>query len=602
MHDVHDQRLLTLVGCIRGIVLEFDGDARYLNAWADDPALLARPAHEMIGRTIDDVLGPAIGAQFTAMVQRVYRSGTVEHLEYPLDLDTGRRWFFADIKRVEALGGMTVVFFARDITERKAAEEALARSEERFRLAAQATNDILWDCDVVTGAVTWNAAVTSMLGYAGAESAASWWRERIHPDDRPTVVASLEAVVAGDHSAWTGRYRFRRADDTYADIFDRCQITRDASGAALRMVGSMTDVTQINRLQAQLLQADRLAALGTLAAGVGHEINNPLTYVIGNLETALEDIGDSSELRETLCEARDGALRIAEIVKSLKTFTRSDNGETRPIDVEQVLEAAIRMADKEIRHRARLVRVFGRTPRVYANEAQLAQVFLNILINAAHAIPDGHADGNEIRVTTRVDERGRVAIDVTDSGGGIAPENLRRVFDPFFTTKSVGAGTGLGLAICHDVVEKLGGELSAASELGRGTTFTVALPGVAIARSALPRVLVVDDEVQIGKFITRIFRSNADVVALTSAREALERLATERFDLVLCDVMMPEMTGIELYEELRANNPGLLRRVFFMTGGAFTPRAQAFLDTIGEARIDKPLDRVRLMSLLWTVP
>jgi PAS domain S-box-containing protein len=601
MPDAHDQRLLTLVGCIHGIVLEFDADARYRNAWADDPALLARPPEDMVGKTIDEVLGPAVGAPFTAMVHRVYATGVVEHLEYPIDLDSGRRWFFADIKRVGTGDGMTVVFFARDITERKVTEEALARSEERYRLAAQATNDLLWDWDIAAGTVTWNIALTTMLGYTERDNAPDWWRERLHPDERDRVVRRLDATLGSRRRSWSDRYRFRRADGSYGEFIDRGLITRDAAGHAVRVVGSMTDVTQITRMQAQLLQADRLAAIGTLAAGVGHEINNPLTYVLGNLELALDMTGDDDELTQTLQEAREGALRIAEIVKSLKTFTRSDDGELRPVEVDRVLDAAIKMADQQIRPRARLVRSFERVPQVHASEGQLAQVALNLLINAAQAIPEGNADGNEIHVTLRMADRGRVAIAIRDTGVGIAPQDVPRLFDPFFTTKDVGGGggTGLGLSICHDIVQKLGGDITVTSCVGEGTTFTVLLPAVAVTSEGLPRVLVIDDEVQICRYVSRIFRSGADVVALTSAREGLARLMSpERFDLVLCDVMMPDMTGIDLYEELRAKNPSLLRRVYFMTGGAFTPRAQAFLDTIGAARIDKPLDRKHLMSLL----
>jgi PAS domain S-box-containing protein len=599
MPDAHDQRLLTLVGCIRGIVLEFDAEARYRNAWADDPALLARPADEMLGKTIEDVLGSAVGAPFTAMVHRVYATGVVEHLEYPIELESGRRWFFADIKRVGTGDSMTVVFFARDITERKATEEALTRSEERYRLAAQATNDLLWDWDLATGTVTWNAAATTMLGYDERESSPSWWRDHLHPDERDQVVARLDAALGSRRRSWSDRYRFRRADASYGEFIDRGLITRDASGRAVRVVGSMTDVTPITRLQAQLLQADRLAAIGTLAAGVGHEINNPLTYVLGNLETALDITGHDRELHQTLQEAREGALRIAEIVKSLKTFTRTDDGALGPIEVDKVLDAAIKMADQHIRPRARLVRAYTPVPRVHANEGQLAQVVLNLLINAAQAIPEGNSDSNEIRVQLYAADGGRVAIDISDTGVGIPASNLPRLFDPFFTTKAVGTGTGLGLSICHGIVQKLGGEITVKSTVATGTTFTVLLPGVAATQSGLPRVLVIDDEVQIGRYVSRIFRTGADVVALTSAREALARLMSpERFDLVLCDVMMPDMTGIDLYDELRANNPSLLRRVYFMTGGAFTPRAQAFLDTIGAARIDKPLDRKHLLSLL----
>jgi PAS domain S-box-containing protein len=599
---MHDHRLMTLVGCIRGIVLEFDGEARYLNAWADDARLLALPTDQLVGKTINEVLGEHVGDPFTDMVRRVHTTGTVEHLEYPLDLDGGRRWFLADIKRVSAPDtGMTVVFFARDITERRATEEALARSEERYRLAARATNDVLWDWDLASDTVTWNAAIQVALGYEHSSEHGAWWKDTIHPDDRAMVLGRLEQALASGASAWSDRYRRRRSDGTYRDFLDRGFIARDAAGCARRIVGSMTDVTQINQLQAQLIQADRLAALGTLAAGVGHEINNPLSYVLGNLDVALAMADANEELQEPLREARDGARRVAEIVKSLKMFTRGDDQEVRPIDIHQVIDAAIRMTDKELRHRARLVRELAPVAKVRGNESQLAQVFLNLLINAGQAIEAGNPEINEVRVTTAA-VRGRIVVTIEDTGCGIAPDDLPRVFDPFYTTKPIGTGTGLGLSICHGILSKMGGEITVMSELGRGSTFTISLPAVADTIERRPRVLVIDDEVNIGRLVTRIYQKHAEVVAMTSARAALARLtAMERFDLILCDLMMPDMTGIELYEELRRTNPSVLRRVYFMSGGAFTPKAQDFLDSIGVACIDKPFDGPRLVHLLSTL-
>jgi PAS domain S-box-containing protein len=594
-----DQRLLTLVGCIRGIVLEFDEHARHVNVWADEPALLALPAHEMIGKTIDQVLGVDAGSPITARIRRVFETGETEQLEYPLDFASGRRWFLADIKRVgSAQTQRTVVFIARDITDRRATEEALARSEERYRFAARATNDVLWDWNVSTNALMWNEAALSVLGYDVIDGTIQQWKDSVHPEDRSGVVTTIEAAIAGDATAWSSQYRCRRGDGSYGDFIDRGFISRDECGIARRMVGSMTDVTQLNRLQAQLVESDRMAALGLLAAGVGHEINNPLTYVTGNLDLALDMLDDAAPLREAITEARDGARRIADIVKTLTTFSREDRGDVTQLDVHDVLESAIRMADAKIRQRARLVRSFTRVPTVRSNASQLGQVLLNVLINAAQSIAEDSAGTNEIRISTALDDQGRVLIRIEDTGEGIASEHLHRVFDPFFTTKAVGSGTGLGLSICHGIVQKLGGEIRVASVLGHGTAVSIALPAGVTATPARPRVLVIDDEVIIGRLVQRILR-DAEVISLTSAREALALLrSSERFDLVLCDVMMPDMTGIDLYDELRRTSPELLRRMFFMTGGAFTARSQDFLDSLGSARLDKPLDASMLRALL----
>jgi CheY-like chemotaxis protein len=262
------------------------------------------------------------------------------------------------------------------------------------------------------------------------------------------------------------------------------------------------------------------------------------------------------------------------------------------------------------------VRDDGALALVLADGDRLVQVFLNLLLNAAQAIEDGRAEKNEIRISTRLDGD-RLAIEVAVTGVGIPPEAIGRVFDPFFTTKPVGVGTGLGLSICHTIVTGLGGAISVESEPGAGSRFRVLLPvhrGAATGRE-LPRrtleaarrarILLVDDEPYFISAMRRVLEGEHEVVGMTSAREALSQLATRGdetaasdFDLILCDLMMSEMSGIELHGELVRVSPELARRVVFMTGGAFTPRARAFLQAIPNRCVEKPLDLETIDDLI----
>ncbi|NVJ14807.1 GAF domain-containing protein [Myxococcus sp. AM010] len=260
-------------------------------------------------------------------------------------------------------------------------------------------------------------------------------------------------------------------------------IVRERSGRRL-LAGVAVDVTDRKAMQAQLVVSDRLAAVGTLAAGVAHEINNPLAFVLSNLSFLAGELhalarelppGRMGELEEVLREATDGAHRVRQIVRDLRTFSRGDDEVATAVNVKAVLESAITLARSELKLRARLVRDYREVPLVEGNEGRFGQVFLNLLINAAQAIPLGHSERHEVRLSLRT-AGDRVVIEVRDTGVGMPPEVRARIFDPFFTTKPVGEGTGLGLSICHGIVTGFGGDISVESEEGRGSIFRVSLP------------------------------------------------------------------------------------------------------------------------------
>jgi len=317
-------------------------------------------------------------------------------------------------------------------------------------------------------------------------------------------------------------------------------------------------------------------------------------------------------------DIRDGVDRVARTVRDLKLFSRSEEPARAVTDVKEVLHRVLRIANNEIRHRAKLTLDFAAVPAVDANEGQLGQVFLNLLVNAAQSIADGAADDNEIGVATRTDGGGRAVIEIRDTGAGIPDELKTRIFAPFFTTKEPGSGTGLGLSICHGIVVAHGGEIELESTVGKGSLFRVVLPPSSVTTSPPPvvrprskaraqihpptgRFLVVDDELAILKTYPR-FLGSEQCVACSSGREALELLKRgERFDAILCDLMMPQMSGMELYDELARSVPEQAGRVIFVTGGAFTERARQFLAARTNQTLEKPFDAKHLFACVNTV-
>ncbi|MBN1609505.1 MAG: PAS domain S-box protein [Polyangiaceae bacterium] len=394
-------------------------------------------------------------------------------------------------------------------------------------------------------------------------------------------------------------------------------------------------------LRANLAQSDRLASMGMLCAGVAHEINNPLSYVLYNLQSLAEEmpnlaaltrrwhaelsaragadgvaevLGDDQHIFDPavfddalarLREALSGTQRIKGIARSLGTFARVERVEVTPVNFQDCIEHAVTMAFNEVKYRARLVKDFSQVPAVLASGGKLAQVFLNLFINAAHAIDEGHAENNEVRVRTW-SEGESVFAEVSDTGKGIAPEHQSRIFEPFFTTKGVGVGSGLGLSICQGIIAEFGGEISFTSEVGKGTTFLIRLPRMPQDRETSHeetkaeapsqplvrgRILVVDDEAGVRATIVRMLKDGHEVVAVASAEEARALLDKDRrFDVIFCDLMMPEMSGMDLHAWLAGQDTKLAEQMVFVTGGAFTPGASRYLDAVGNVRVEKPFD------------
>ncbi len=367
-------------------------------------------------------------------------------------------------------------------------------------------------------------------------------------------------------------------------------------------------------------ETDRLVSLGFLAGGVAHQINNSLTPMrlslgrLASFELSRRPMSPERLHRiELLQDVREGVARIERIIRELKAFSHIDDSPSRAVDVSALLEIAIGLTAHEIRHRAQLVCDYAAVPLVRAKPAELRQVLLNLLVNAAQAIPEGEAHMNEIRATARTDEHGRAVIEIQDTGTGIPPDVAARIFEPFFTTRPEGKGLGLGLSVSRDIIAALDGEITVDSVVGKGTTIRVMLPpcyedAVAsgppaeapepAATSDRRRILILDDDRPVAAALALELEEH-DVVVAESGREALEILRHDQdFDVILCDLMMPEISGMDVYESLRLLSPTLQGRVVLMTGGAFTARARQFLANVDAMMIEKPFHPGQLHAVV----
>lgn len=390
--------------------------------------------------------------------------------------------YFDDANTIAGWHGSSV-----DIHDRRTAEAAREGAEQRYRLAAEATHDAIWDYDVAAGSLTWTDMAARVLGFPAPLGTTSleWWSARIHPDDRAAVVESLDQAIRGDAIRWSAAYRFRRDDGSYADVLDRGFIIRKGA-AASRAVGAITDLTERNRaeaelrrMQAELLHVSRVSAMGTMASTLAHELNQPLTavsnYVRGARRIAAKtDHAPDPRLMEALTAAEAGARRAADIVRRLREFVSRGTVDVAPRDLAPLVEEASTLAllDEASRNVRRIVRLDPAGRRVNADRVQVQQVLVNLIRNAVEAMR-GREDP-EIVITSRAVCPDLVEVRVADNGPGIAPEHLSSLFSHFMTTKP--EGVGIGLAISRTIIEAHGGSIWAENRQGGGAVLCFTLP------------------------------------------------------------------------------------------------------------------------------
>jgi two-component system cell cycle sensor histidine kinase/response regulator CckA len=484
-------------------------------------------------------------------------------------------------------------------------QEAVRRAEAQLHAVLEALPEpvVLHERGRILAA---NRAFVALLGFDSVDALVGHDAlEFVYPEDREYVKGRLGSTL-----------RNRRTPEHRIQDCHGRPIPVEVTGVPFPYEGRVVslaavhDLREQKRVDAELAAAERWASLGRVASAVGHELNNPLTYVLAALELVRRDLAalaadgaDISTALSRVAVAREGAERARDIVRDLKALSIPMEDVIEAVDVHRVLDVAVSTAMHEIDHRARLVRDYGVIQPVSANQGRLIQVFVNLLINAAHAIPDGDAASNEIRIATRMIDASRVEIEVTDTGCGIPAGDEARLFEPFFTTKS--GGTGIGLSIAHRIITSVGGTISGESRIPRGARFRVTL-GVSEQSAATPepvarqaaatrnaRVLFADDEPLI-RNLARELLAPYDVVTAASGRAAIRLLEADHFDAVVCDLQMPDLGGVDVYEWILAHKPELAERIVFTTGGVFTERARRFVADSERRLLEKPLDLERM--------
>ncbi|MBN1960216.1 MAG: response regulator [Deltaproteobacteria bacterium] len=471
-----------------------------------------------------------------------------------------------------------------------------------------------------------NQALTDLLGDIGESPPQTVYLE---PQVGHEVFA---AIMAGN--TWTGEVRMKGRTIDVVNVWLRAYPLKDEHGKIIALVGVHSDITERKLLQARVAQTDRLATMGMLAAGVAHEINNPLTYVIFNLETINRDIHkliacckkymphihsqfslDDSNLNQDLSidlesfhsrlkDALTGSHRIADIVKSLRIFSRAKKYNLNPISISDILDTAANMTTNEMKYRCKLIKSYQEVPQLIADEGKLSQVFINLLINAAQAIEEGNAANNEIQISTwHTNEK--IFVEIKDTGKGINLEEQKLLFVPFYTTKPIGEGTGLGLTIAQHILNEINGTIEVHSTPGKGSQFIVSIPinnatiymeqeqqQTIVLPKILGRILVIDDEAPIRGIIKRLLKDHIVIEADSGLQGQHILESDQNFDIIICDLMMPAVSGVEIHGWLSSHYPKLAEKIVFITGGAYLSEAQKYLSQLSNLRIEKPFDAI----------
>jgi PAS domain S-box-containing protein len=479
----------------------------------------------------------------------------------------------------------------RELREATSRRERRALSE-RLELIAKASNDVVYDRSIQTGSIWWNENVFTVFGYAETEpvQALEWFFSRVHEEDLPGLIENFETALAADADAWSGEYRFRRGDGTYAAVLDRSYIVHDRARRPIRSVGAMLDITDRKQLEQQFLQAQKMEAVGRLAGGVAHDFNNILTVITSLSYVIMDELEPDAQARQDVDDVRLAAERGASLTRQLLAFSRKQVLLPVVLDLNTVVSSfegmLRRVLGENIELVARLAHGLG---RVKADQGQLEQVLMNLVVNASDAMPAGgvltietsndELDGASSPAYATVVPGPYVKIVVNDTGIGMDPTTQRRLFEPFFTTKEQGKGTGLGLATVYGIVNQSGGHIRAHSEPGRGSRFEVYLPRVDEAASCVPSrsgvtgvaggsetILIAEDDPAVRAVTRRILHAGGYCVL--HAADGVEALAIAAghagtIHLVITDVVMPKMSGRELVTRLKAYGDV---RVIFTSG------------------------------------
>lgn len=452
----------------------------YLNSQAE--IVLERSRHDLLGKNVWQEFPDAVGSIFEAEYEKALSNKVTTRFTAAYD-PLGKTF---DISAFPTPEGLAVYF--RDVTERKRAEEELRNSEERFRLVSRATNDVIWDWDLAKDTVWWNEATRTLFGYDPAlmPSGSTSWTDHIHPDDTDRVVSSIHATIQSAGNNWFSEYRYMHADGSVREVIDRGFIIRDQHGKAVRILGSMVDVTDQREMDRRLQQSQKLESIGQLTGGVAHDFNNLLTVIIGNSEMLAENV-PSPELRKLAEMTMTAAERGAEMTNCLLAFARRQTLAPRLINVVEHIDDMASLLRRTLS--ANISIEIVHTKEVFRAEidpSQFEAALLNLVINARDAMPDGGKlviETSEICLKAGdISDSGDmvpgnyVEISVSDTGTGMSPEVIANAFEPFFTTKDIGKGSGLGLSMVYGFAKQSGGDCKIISEKNTGTTVSLYFP------------------------------------------------------------------------------------------------------------------------------